>query len=488
LPYTDKVWETPPYDLLEDDTGAPPDFGNIREREKIIKDTLKSFNINVGIEDVQPGPAVTQYALSVDSGTKISKIVNLQYEIASALKSPTGSVRMEAPIPGTDRIGIEVPNKNRAVVNFKSLLMSDAMRNTKSRLSTVLGKDVSGNTIVYDIAKMPHMLIAGATGSGKSVFLHSLIFSLLYRTTPQECKLVLIDTKRTELVNYGDIPHLMTPVVTEIEKAAAVFRWAAAEMDHRYKLFEAAKARNIDSYNEKSGFQAMPYIVVVVDELADIMIADPTSVEKNIIRIAQLARAAGIHLVLSVQRPSAEVITGLIKANIPCRVAFNVASQVDSRVIIDQPGAEKLLGKGDMLFMPPDAAKPMRLQGAWVSDREITNLVNYLKARGVQPEYREDITSVPTNSQERSSTSSGGGDVDTLFDEAVEIVTSAGKASASLLQRRLTIGYARAARILDELEERGVVGPQQGSKPRDVLTRRETVDDFLGPDPGDEEF
>lgn len=468
LPYTDKVWELPPLDLLIEPSNVVPDRGDINDRSRIITDTLKSFGINAKVKNTQSGPSVTQYALEAETGTKISKISSLQYDLALALSSPTGSVRIEAPIPGKALIGIEVPNNTKTIVNIKSLLQSESMKSMKSKLSIVLGKDVGGQTIAYDISKMPHMLIAGATGSGKSVFIHSILFSILFRASPQECRFILVDPKRVELVGYNDIPHLLTPVITEIDRAATVFRWAVDEMERRYKLFEAAKVRHIDAYNEKSGFSALPYVIIVVDELAEIMVADPAAVEKSIIRIAQLARATGIHLILAVQRPSTDIITGLIKANIPCRVAFNVASQIDSRVIIDQPGAEKLLGKGDMLFIPPDMPKPLRLQGAYVDDREINNLVNNLKSRGVNPDYRMEIFNATTDRLNKS-VSAGGSSVDELFDEAVEIVTSAGKASASLLQRRLSIGYARAARIIDELEQKGVVGEGKGSKPRSIL-------------------
>jgi len=365
---------------------------------------------------------------------------------------------------------IEVPNNNRVTVHFKSLLVSEPMKAMKSKLGIVLGKDVGGRTYVYEIGKMPHLLVAGATGSGKSVFLHSILFSILYRATPQECKFVLVDPKRVEFTHYSNIPHLLTPVVTDIDKAPSVFKWAVMEMSRRYKLFEKARARNIDSYNEKSGFQALPYIIIVVDELGEIMIADPAGVEKSIIRLAQLARATGIHLVLSVQRPSTNVITGLIKANIPCRIAFNVSSQVDSRVIIDQPGAEKLLGSGDMLFVPPDAAKPIRLQGPMVTEKEISDLASYLRAQGVDPEYKEDVvTAAERLVQKNTSVSAGGEAVDELFNEAIDVCLNAGRASASLLQRRLSIGYARAARILDELEAEDIIGPRNGSRPREIL-------------------
>lgn len=472
LPYSDKVWEYPPFDLLDDIDTTPPDAGDIQHRAKTIKETLRSFGINVEIVDVKAGPSVTQYVLEAEGGTKISKIASLQYDLALALASPTGSVRIEAPIPGKSAIGIEVPNNSRVVVNFKSLITAESMKSLKSKIGIVLGKDVGGQTRVYDIGKMPHLLVAGSTGSGKSVFLHSLIFSILFRASPQECKFIMIDPKRVELIHYSDIPHLMTPVVTDLEKAPSVFKWAVAEMERRYKLFEAARARNIDAYNEKSGFQALPYIVIIVDELAEIMVADPAGVEKSIIRLGQLARATGIHLILAVQRPSTNIITGVIKANIPARVAFNVTSQIDSRVIIDQPGAEKLLGKGDMLFVPPDVPKPNRLQGAMVSDREISKLVTYLKNAGVAPEYKHDIFEISDQMDRAGKSVSAGGDgVDDLFNEAVEIVTQSGKASASLLQRRLAIGYARAARILDELEGKGIISTANGSKPREVLQK-----------------
>lgn len=470
LPYADKVWDLPPLSLLEDPPAKRPDAGNVKARAEVIENTLKSFGIDAKIVDIKAGPSVTQYSLDAATGTKISKIVNLQYDLALALASPTGSVRIEAPIPGKSLVGIEVPNNNRVNVHFKSLLTSESMKGLDSKLGIVLGKDVGGKSYVYDISRMPHLLVAGATGSGKSVFLHSLLFSILYRATPQETKFVLVDPKRVEFTHYADIPHLLTPVVTDIDKSPSVFKWAVMEMERRYKLFESARARNIDLYNEKSGFQALPYIVIVVDELGEIMVADPSGVEKSIIRLAQLARATGIHLVLSVQRPSTNVITGLIKANIPCRVAFNVSSQVDSRVIIDQPGAEKLLGQGDMLFVPPDASKPKRLQGSLVTEDEITNLVSYLKSQGVDPDYKEDVFKVEDKIEQKNTSISAGGDaVDELFDDAIDVCLNAGRGSASLLQRRLSIGYARAARILDELEAAGIVGPKNGSQPRDLL-------------------
>ncbi|MBD3366030.1 DNA translocase FtsK [candidate division WWE3 bacterium] len=470
LPYSDRVWQLPPLSLLQDPPASRPDAGNVKARAEVIENTLKSFGIDAEVKDIKPGPSVTQYALDAATGTKISKIVNLQYDLALALASPTGSVRIEAPIPGKSLVGIEVPNNNRVTVHFKSLLTSEPMKGLDSKLGIVLGKDVGGRSLVYDIGKMPHLLVAGATGSGKSVFLHSLLFSMLYRATPQEVKFVLVDPKRVEFTHYSDIPHLLTPVVTDIDNSPSVFKWAVVEMERRYKLFEKARARNIDSYNEKSGFQALPYIVIIVDELGEIMVADPAGVEKSIIRLAQLARATGIHLVLSVQRPSTNVITGLIKANIPCRVAFNVSSQVDSRVIIDQPGAEKLLGQGDMLFVPPDASKPQRLQGSLVTEQEISSLVGYLKSQGVEPNYKEEVFKVEQKIEQKNTSIAAGGEAkDELFDDAIDVCLQAGRGSASLLQRRLSVGYARAARILDELEAAGIVGPKNGSQPRDLL-------------------
>ncbi len=466
----DKIWQTPPLDLLLDPPSEVRDTSDVDKRSKIIKDTLESFSIGVDILEVKVGPAVTQYTLQPKSVTRISKIVSLTDDIALALASPTGSVRMEAPIPGKSAVGIEVPNTSRTHVFFKSLLTSDPMKGMKSKLGIVLGKDVGGKTHVYDIAKMPHMLIAGTTGSGKSIFIHNIMLSILYRANPQEVKFILIDPKRVEFNHYQGIPHLITPVITDMDKAPSVFRWAVVEMDKRYKLFEQAKVANIDEYNERSGIQAMPYIMIVVEEFAEIMMRDPAGVQKSVIRIAQLARATGMHLILAVQRPSMEVVTGLIKANISCRVAFAVTSQIDSRVIIDQPGAEKLLGSGDMLFIPPDASKPTRLQGAFVRTAEIDAVVKFLKGQGIEPDYKDDILSMTSDKLPHGGKSDWGDGLDDKFDEAVDIIQSAGRASASLLQRKLAIGYARAARIIDEMEDKGIIGPtMNGSKARDII-------------------
>lgn len=466
LPYTDKVWEYPPLELLSDAANIPADRGDVKLRQQIIEKTLASFGIKSRVAEINNGPAVTQYALETISGTKIAKVTNLQNDIALALASPTGSVRIEAPIPGKSLIGIEVPNITTAIVNFKSLLTSDVMKASKSKLTISLGHDVSGLPRVADISKMPHLLIAGSTGSGKSVFLHSVLFSLLYRCSPAECKLILVDPKRVELVNYHDIPHLLVPVITDAEKAPNAFRWAVTEMERRYKLFENAKVRNVNAYNELSGFQALPYIVIVVDELAELMALQPGEMERSICRLAQLSRATGIHLILSTQSPRVDVITGLIKANIPTRISFSVSSQIESRIIIDTVGAEKLLGKGDMLYVPHDTPKPSRIQGVFVSDKEIANLVGFLKNSGVKPEYKQEVLADQIPAKGSAVESS-----DELFDEAVNIISISDKASASLLQRKLSIGYARAARLLDELEEKGIIGPADGSKPRDVLKR-----------------
>lgn len=468
LPYTNKVWEYPPKELLVDAPSVSYDMNEVKKRQKTIEDTLKSFGIKVNEAGYNVGPTVTQYAYGVPPGTRIAKISNLQVDLAMALESPTGSVRLEIPIPGRNAMGVEVPNTVKSFVYFKDIILSDQMKALKSKLGIGLGKDVAGMSRVYDIAKMPHLLVAGATGSGKSVFLHSIMFSLLYRASPQEVKFILMDPKRVELVNYNGIPHLIAPVITEIEKAPSAFRWACNEMTRRYKLFEAARARNIDAYNEKSGFQALPHIVIIVDELADIMVVDPASVEKSIVRLSQLSRATGIHMILTVQRPSTDILTGVIKANIPSRIAFNVASQIDSRVIIDQAGAEKLSGRGDMLFVPPDLNKPVRIQGCWISDGEINKLVEWLKGRGFIPDYKDDVLDTP-DEEKSTGVIVGGKEVDELYAKAKEEIAVAGKASVSFLQRRLSVGYSRAAKIMDQLEENGVVSAPDTSKERRVL-------------------
>ncbi len=467
-----KVWKYPPLNLLSDKVGSPADRGDVKKSASVIEKTLDSFGIQARVAEVNGGPAVTQYALEISAGTKISKIANLQHDLALALATPTGTVRVEAPIPGKSLVGIEVPNRSLEVVGLKQVLASEEMRKHKSKLAVVLGRDTSSKPMIVDIDRMPHCLIAGTTGSGKSVMLNAFINSLLFRNSPDELKLILIDPKRVELTGYNGLPHLLAPVITEPEKILSSLKWAMAEMDRRYKLFQSVGVRNIVGYNEMSGFQALPYIVIVIDELADLMMFAPVEVEECITRIAQLARATGIHLVVATQRPSVDVITGLIKANIPCRIAFNVSSMIDSRVILDGPGAEKLLGRGDMLFLPPDASKPMRIQGVFVQDGEINNLIKYLKNLGIAPQYTEEVTAMPVGRVGGKGGSGGNGDNrDELFEQAVRTVCEYDRASASLLQRRLKVGYARAARMLDELEEAGIVGVGEGSKPRDVLVK-----------------
>ncbi len=468
-PGEQKVWKYPPLSLLEESRMGKADRGDIKGNAQTIEETLDSFGIRAQIVEVNQGPAVTQYALDVALGTKLSKITSLERDLALALTSPTGTIRIEAPIPGRSLVGIELPNKAPEFVHLKKILSSDVMQKNSDKLTVALGLDVAGNPIVANIAKMPHMLIAGQTGSGKSVCLNAFLISLLFRASPSEVKFILVDPKRVELTSYNDIPHLITPVIVEPKKVISALRWLLEEMDKRYKLFSAAGVRNIEGYNEMSGFQALPYLVLVVDELADIMLFSPAEVEDSITRIAQMSRATGIHMILATQRPSVDVITGLIKANIPSRVAFAVSSQIDSRVILDGQGAEKLLGRGDMLFLPPEQAKPMRIQGAFLSDKDITATVSFLKSQGVEPQYTEEVMNMPKSGS--SSVPGVDGEIDDLFEDAVKLACQYGKASASLYQRHLSVGYQRAARILDQLERAGVVGPGDGSKPREVFIK-----------------
>lgn len=460
------IWEYPPLSLLSD-VSTSANRGNLKHNAQTIERTLESFGITAKVAEVNLGPTVTQYALEIPMGTKLSKILSLQNDLALALATSTGNVRIEAPIPGKSLVGVEIPNVSAEIVPLKSVLSSEVMRRNKSKTAVALGLDVSGNTIIADIAKMPHVLVAGTTGSGKSVLLNALIATILFRASPQEVKLILVDPKRVELTDYNDIPHLLTPVIVEPEKILSAIKWAMAEMDRRYRLFHDAQVRNITGYNELSGFQALPYIIIIIDELQNLMEFAPVEVENAIVRLAAMARATGVHLVVATQRPSVDVITGLIKANIPCRIAFNVSSMIDSRVIIDQPGSEKLLGKGDMLYVPPDASKPMRIQGIYVSDTEIRNLISFLKKSGIAPEYTEEVIHMPIGKTGIGTF----GEKDDLFEDALRTVCQYDRASASLLQRRLRIGYARAARLLDELETAGIVGPGDGSKPRDVLVK-----------------
>ena len=472
----DTVWKYPPLDLLSSDQLGKVDRGDINGNADIIEKTLESFGITANIVEVNLGPAVTQYAIQVALGTKLSKITALERDLALALSAPTGAIRIEAPIPGRNLVGIELPNKSPEFVPLKRIMESDEMNFIKSKLVVSLGLDVSGKPVVADIGKMPHILIAGQTGSGKSVAVNAFLASILFRASPSEVKFIMVDPKRVELTGYNDIPHLLSPVIVETDKVLSALRWLTREMDRRYELFAKAGARNIDSYNEMSGFQALPYIILLIDELADVMLLSPVEVEDAITRIAQMSRAVGIHMVLATQRPSVNVITGLIKANIPTRIAFAVSSQIDSRVILDTQGAEKLLGKGDMLYLPPDQAKPARIQGAFVNDEEIKKLVGFIKNQGVPVQYTEEVTTMTKSG--KPAVPGVTGDTDDLFSEAVKIVCQYDRASASLLQRRLSIGYARAARVIDQLQDAGVVSSSDGSsKPREVLIK--DADTFL---------
>jgi len=474
------VWEYPSLSLLSESPGKKAERGDINKIASTIEKTLQSFGIDARVAEVNLGPAVTQYALEIALGTKVSKITSLANDLALATEAPTGQIRIEAPIPGRNLVGIEIPNRSLEVVTLRTMLASSAMQKAKSKLSVSLGLDVSGTPLQADLTKMPHVLVAGTTGSGKSVLINSFISSLLFRASPQEVRLILIDPKRVEFTGYNGIPHLLTPVIVEPEKILSALKWGMGEMDKRYKLFAERGVRNIDSYNELSGFQALPYIVIFIDELADLMMFAPVEVEDAIARIAQMARATGIHLVIATQRPSVNVITGLIKANIPARIAFSVSSMIDSRVILDSPGAEKLLGRGDMLYIPPDQAKPTRIQGAFVSEREVHKLVEFLRSRNYPVEYTEEVTNQPLPLKKGAGggmSSAGADGKDGQIEEAIRLVCQFNTASASFLQRKMSVGYARAARMLDQLEEMGIVSHAEGSKPRDVLVRN--AEEFL---------
>jgi DNA segregation ATPase FtsK/SpoIIIE, S-DNA-T family len=457
-------WKLPPFDLL-DDNKTEVDSGDIESNVAIIQKTLADFGIEVEMGEVNVGPTVTQYTLRPATGVKLSQIGGLQNDLALALAAH--SIRMELPIPGKALVGIEVPNKSTAIVRLREVMQTTDFVNHKSKLALALGRDVAGRPNVTDLSKMPHLLIAGATGTGKSVAINSLLISLLYRNTPQDIKFILVDPKRVELNLYNGIPHLLTPSITEPDKAVNALKWAVAEMERRYKMLADAGKRNLAEYNEGTELK-VPFIVIVVDELADLMSVAQQDVEATIVRLAQMARAVGIHLVLATQRPSVEVITGLIKANITSRVAFAVASQIDSRTILDSSGAEKLLGNGDMLFISAEFTKPRRIQGAYLGEKEVKKVVDFFKSQTGAVIYNEEVIEKPKRALGLPGMS-GDGDVDDdLYEAARDEVTRAGKASASLLQRRLRVGYARAARLLDILEEKGVIGPGEGAKPREV--------------------
>lgn len=473
------VWEYPPLSLLSKSRGGEADRGDVKENAQIIENTLDSFGIQAKVVEVNYGPSVTQYALRISQGTKLSKITNLSTDLALALAASTGQIRIEAPIPGRSLVGIEVPNHAAEFVTLKTMLSAPQMKKHKSKLAWALGINVSGKPLIADVASMPHMLIAGATGSGKSVGINAFMCSVLFRASPAEVKFILVDPKRVELTGYNKIPHLLTPVIVDPKKVVSALKWAVVEMEGRYKKLAEVGVKNITAYNELAGFAAMPSIVIVIDELADVILFSPSEVEEAVTRIAQMARAVGIHLVLSTQRPSVDIITGLIKANIPARIAFNVSSMTDSRVILDQPGAEKLLGKGDMLFIPPTQAKPVRIQGTYVTERETKKLIDFLKSQGQEPEYEDEITEkFEPGVDINAPVGPGGEEVDELFDAAVKLFAKYDKASASLIQRRLSVGYARAARILDQLHDAGLVAPHNGPKARDV--HMEAVRQYLG--------
>ncbi len=468
----------PTADLLKSSVEKPT-VGDLRANANIIKRTLESFGIPVEMGEINIGPKVTRYTLKPAEGMKLSRILALNSDLALALAAHP--LRIEAPIPGKSLVGIEVPNKSAAVVRLGSLIAYSEFRES-GPLSFTLGRGVSGELLMADIEKMPHLLVAGATGSGKSVAIHALIVSLIYKNSPATLRFGMIDPKRVELSVYGGLPHLIAPVITDGKKAVGLLRWAIKEMERRYEILLGAGARDITSYNQKNK-DALPFIVIVVDEMADLMAAYGREIESSIVRLAQMARATGIHLILSTQRPSVEVITGLIKANITSRVALQVASQVDSRTILDMAGAEKLLGGGDMLFVSSEFSKPKRIQGAYISEEEIKKVARFVEDNNETADWAEGASSenLPLPMKEDGSDfledfGEGGGDDAEMFDQAVKVVTEAQKASASLLQRRLKVGYARAARLLDLMEEKGLIGPGEGAKPREVFLNKEGGD------------
>jgi DNA segregation ATPase FtsK/SpoIIIE, S-DNA-T family len=463
-------WQLPSLDLLEEGSAARSGKDEVMRNTRVIEETLAHFNIVAKVVEVSVGPVVTRYELKPAAGVKLSRIEALDSDLSLALAART--LRIEAPVPGKSVVGIEVPNLAIGMVTLKDVAETAMFKDASSKLTVALGRDVAGSPIVADLAKLPHLLIAGQTGSGKSVSINSVICSLLLTATPDDVRLILCDPKRVELAGFNNIPHLVVPVVTDHDKILNALYWAVGEMDRRYRLFARATARNIDAYNAaRSGPDRVPYIVLIIDELADLMMSAPIQVEKAITRLAQLARATGIHLVVATQRPSVDVITGLIKANIPARIAFATASSIDSRTILDMTGAEKLLGRGDMLVLPPDMPKPIRAQGVFVSDREIEAVTRHWRIQR-DPRYKLEIL----ESQDRARQREDGGDSeieDDRYEEAVDIVTRAGQASVSMLQRKMTIGFARAGRLVDIMEQEGVIGPSVGpGKMRQVYGAR----------------
>lgn len=483
---SDPNWEAPSLELL-DKRQAPADAGDVQQNALIIKNTLNEFDIDVDMEGANIGPKVTQYTLSPPSGVKLTRITALETNIALNLAAQ--SLRIEAPIPGQKVVGIEVPNLKAADVRLHSILTSREWKASNEPLKFAIGKDISGEPVIGELNKMPHLLIAGQTGAGKSVMINTIISSLLYHNSPSEMKLILVDPKQVEMAMYEDIPHLLTPVIYEPDKTISALKWAVNEMQRRYTLFAEHKVKDIKSYNEKvrsSGTKisvadedgvpqehengAMPYIVIVIDELADMMMVASRDAEVLIVRLAQKSRAVGIHLVLATQRPSVNVITGLIKANIPARIAFTVASQIESRIILDQAGADKLLGQGDMLFLTAAMSKPKRIQGALVTDEELTKITQHLQMQS-PPQYNNEVVSQPVKLNGKGGVVMDfeNNNEDDMFKDAVRVVIDSGKASASLLQRRLRVGYARAARLIENMEDQGLIGPADGARPREVL-------------------
>ncbi|MDO4275981.1 MAG: DNA translocase FtsK 4TM domain-containing protein [Eubacteriales bacterium] len=488
-PAVKKKYQYPPLKLLKRGNGKSQGDSDayLRKTAQKLQDTLHNFGVNVTVTNVSCGPTVTRYELQPEMGVKVSKIVGLADDIKLNLATP--DIRIEAPIPGKAAVGIEVPNKENSAVMLRDLLQSDEFRNAKSKLAFAAGKDIAGKPVVTDIAKMPHLLIAGATGSGKSVCINTLIISILYKATPDEVKLIMIDPKVVELSVYNGIPHLFIPVVTDPKKAAGALNWAVSEMGSRYNTFAEYGVRNLEEYNKKvenmripegeEPPEKMPQIIIIVDELADLMMVAPGEVEDAICRLAQLARAAGIHLIIATQRPSVNVITGLIKANMPSRIAFSVSSGVDSRTILDMNGAEKLLGKGDMLFYPQGYQKPARLQGAFVSDEEVSSIVEFLTDKNPAAEYNPQIEQQVNTASLSAGGGSGAEERDIYFEEAGKFIIEKEKASIGMLQRMFKIGFNRAARIMDQLSDAGVVGPEEGTKPRKVLMTMEEFQSYI---------
>lgn len=470
-------WDYPPLALLEV-LDSKPQAGNIQKRTETIKKTLNDFGIEVTMTDAFIGPTVTQYTLRPAEGVKLNQITARQDDLALALAAQ--SLRVEAPIPGKGLVGIELPNEKKAMVGMRDILESKVFKQAGSKLALALGRDAAGDPVVVDLARMPHALIAGATGSGKSVCINSIILSLLINNSPDELRMILVDPKQVELTGYNGLPHLLTPVITEPKATVAALNWTVQEMERRYKVFANRGKRNIEQYNQDPdlGEGKMGYLVVIIDELADLMMISAREVETSIVRIAQKARAVGIHLIVATQRPSVDVITGLIKANIPTRMAFAVTSQIDSRTIIDQAGAEKLLGYGDMLYISTDLGKPRRIQGVYASEKEINSVIAHIKLQEEGDRYNPAVLETRVESRLGSSRENGEID-DDLFNEAYEVVRQAGKASTTLLQTRLSVGYARAARLIQAMEDQGLIGPAKGSKPREVYGA-ESTDEEMG--------